>query len=39
MKYSSNNDDEQIASGNAALAFVIIGLIFSVVMIIIKKYA
>jgi hypothetical protein len=39
MKYTSNNDDEQLASGNAALAFVAIGLVLSVIMILIKKYA
>ena len=37
MKYSPNNDDEQLASGNAALAFVAIGLILAIIMIVIKK--
>lgn len=36
MKYSPNNNDEQLASGRAAMAFAVIGIILSVIMIIIK---
>jgi hypothetical protein len=39
MKYSPNNDDEQLASGQAAMAFVIVGIILAIIMIVIKKYA
>ena len=38
MKYSPNNDDEQLASGQAAVAFAIVGIILAIIMIVIKKY-
>jgi len=36
MKYTSDNDDEQIASGQAAVSVAIIGLIIAIILTIIK---
>lgn len=36
MKYTSNNDDEQVASGQAAISVAIIGLVVAIILIIIK---